>query len=474
MVSQDVKNETQPEEQLLLEVRRKIYPRAVTGLFARWRWSMVWLTQLVFYLTPWLHWNGRQAVLFDLVGRKFYLFGLVLYPQDFIYLTALLVVSALSLFLFTTVAGRLWCGYTCPQTVYTEIFLWIERVVEGDRGKRMRLDNSPLSAKKLRIKAMKHFLWLVVALWTGFTFVGYFEPIRQLPGQILGLTIGPWALFWLLFYSFATWGNAGFLREQVCKFMCPYARFQGVMFDRDTLIITYDESRGNPRGTRARSASKTTLGLGDCIDCGLCVQVCPTGIDIRDGQQYECIGCAACIDACDKVMEKMGYTPGLIRYDTLNGLKNKWDRAQLYKRVLRPRVALYTSILLLVSLALIGNLLTQIPLKVDVIRDRGTMYREVKNGDIENVYRLQIINSEEAERKFRIAVSGLEGIRIDSEGQVVMGSASNRMVPVRVRVPAGAGEAGRNTIWFTVTDLNNASVTRTEKSTFFFPRDNGQ
>lgn len=458
-----------PEEQLLLEVRRKIYPRAVTGLFARWRWAMVWLTQIVFYLTPWLNWNDRQAVLFDLTARKFYLFGVVLYPQDFIYLTALLLISALSLFLFTTIAGRLWCGFTCPQTVYTEIFLWIERVVEGDRGKRMRLDNAPYSFNKLKTKALKHALWLLVALWTGFTFVAYFEPIRQLPGQILNFTVGPWTIFWLFFYSFATWGNAGFLREQVCKFMCPYARFQGVMFDKDTLIITYDESRGDPRGTRARSAEKTEHKLGDCIDCGLCVQVCPTGIDIRDGQQYECIGCAACIDACDKVMDKMNYPSGLIRYDTLNGLENKWSRGQLYKRVFRPRVAVYSTILLVVGTVLLSNLFTQIPLKVDIIRDRGAMYREVKDGHIENVYRIQIIHAEEVEREFRLTVSGLPDIRIDSNTTVKMQPTTTRMVPVRVRVAPQTGSSGKNTIHFTVQATDNDEISRTEKSTFFVP-----
>src|SRR6266545_1681897 len=235
-------------EEALYEVREKIYPRAVGGWFAGWRVAMVLATQIVFYGTPWLSWNARQAVLFDLAARKFYVFGLVLWPQDFIYLTVLLVISALSLFLFTAVAGRLFCGYACPQTVYTEIFMWIERKLEGDRMARMKLDQQGLSVPKVLKKTAKHGAWIALSLWTGFTFVGYFTPIRTLAVDGAGFGLGPWESFWILFYGFATYGNAGWMREQVCKYMCPYARFQGVMFDRDTLTITYDARRGEPRG----------------------------------------------------------------------------------------------------------------------------------------------------------------------------------------------------------------------------------
>ena len=224
----------------LYEAQKKIYVRSVRGLFARWRWGLVFLTQLVFYGLPWLQWGERQAVLFDLGARRFYILGYVLYPQDFIYLTALLVICALALFLFTAVAGRLWCGFACPQTVYTQIFLWIERKIEGDRSARIRLDASPMSSSKLARKTMKHLVWIVLGLWTGFTFVGYFTPIRTLWGQAFTLSFGPWEWFWVIFYGLATYGNAGFLREQVCKYMCPYARFQSAMFDPDTLIVSYD------------------------------------------------------------------------------------------------------------------------------------------------------------------------------------------------------------------------------------------
>ena len=242
---------------------------------------------------PWLQWNGRQAVLFDLEARRFYIFGLVLYPQDFIYLTALLIISAYALFLFTAVAGRVWCGFACPQTVYTEMFMWVERKIQGDRIAHMKRDAGPWTLDRVWRAGAKQAVWIAIALWTGFTFVGYFTPIHTLTGLVAGFALGPWELFWILFYALATYGNAGFLREQVCKYMCPYARFQSVMFDKDTLIVSYDTRRGEPRGSRSRKADPKLLGKGDCIDCGLCVQVCPTGIDIRKGLQYECIGCTA-------------------------------------------------------------------------------------------------------------------------------------------------------------------------------------
>ncbi len=455
------------QEHMLLEVRRKVYMRSVSGVFARWRWALVWFTQALFYGLPWLSWNDRQAVLFDLGARKFHIFGLILYPQDFIYLTALLIISAMALFFFTTVAGRLWCGYACPQTVYTEIFMWIERKIEGDRARRMKLDAEEFSTRKLRLKATKQLAWILFALWTGFTFVGYFTPIRDQLGQVASFSLGPWQTFWIFFYGFATYGNAGFLREQVCKYMCPYARFQGVMFDKDTLVITYDPGRGEPRGAKSRKSAAD--GQGDCIDCSLCVQVCPTGIDIRNGQQYECIGCAACIDACDKVMDKVGKPQGLIRYDTLNGMENGWTRAQVLKRVLRPRVLIYGAILLTVTAVLFGNILTRVPLKVDVMRDRGALSREVKNGVIENVYRVMIINSAELERTFTLSVGGLPTVRIDSESTVVIAAASNRQVAVRVRAEPDAGDAGSNPIEIVVTATDDQSVQERARTSFFLP-----
>ena len=459
--------QAQPVEQALYEIRKKIYPRAVTGTFALARWFFVWATQLVFYGLPWLAWNDRQAVLFDLVHRKFYIVGLVFWPQDIFYLTVLLIISAYSLFLFTAVAGRLWCGFACPQTVYTEIFMWIEKVIEGDRLKRMKLDGARLSARKFALKAAKHGAWIALALWTGFTFVGYFTPIRELGAEVLALGLGPWETFWILFYGFATYGNAGWMREQVCKYMCPYARFQSVMFDPDTLIITYDRERGEPRGARARSADRKGRNLGDCVDCGICVQVCPTGIDIRQGLQYECIGCAACIDGCDRVMDKMGYPKGLIRYASEHALKERLGFVGMVRRVLRPRVLVYTAILWAIILAAAFALYQREPVKVDVIRDRIAGVREDED-EVENIYRLQIMNTSEMARRFQISASGIDGLELEGgEKSVEVGPASSRMIPVRLEAPRAQVSKGANPIVFTVrTTGERDAIVITEKASF--------
>ncbi len=462
----------EPEEVLisLYAKSQTIYAKAVHGVFAKWRWALVWITQIVFYGLPWLEWNARQAILFDLEARRFYLFGLVLYPQDFIYLTGLLVIAALALFLFTAVAGRLWCGYACPQTVYTEIFMWIEHRIEGDRSARMRLDKGAFSMGKLARKASKHGLWWVFSLWTGFTFVGYFTPIRELTALTLAASLGPWQSFWVFFYGFATYGNAGFLREQVCKYMCPYARFQSAMFDKDTMIVTYDEARGEPRGSRSKKADPKVLGLGSCVDCSLCVQVCPTGIDIRKGLQYECIGCGACIDACDEVMGKVGYEKGLVKYATQNGMANGWNTAQMVQRALRPRVLGYTGILVAICVAVGVSLFMRVPLKVDVMRDRGMLARQVEQGYIENVFRLQIMNATELAQRYTLTVDGLPGLKLASEPEVEVLSTEVRSVAVRVQLPPGVAQPGSHPMHFNVRSVGERGHAVTEKAAFVVPR----
>ena len=455
--------------------REEIYPREAKGRYATIRWACVWLTQLLFYGLPWLQYNGRQAVLFDLGSRKFHLFGLVLWPQDFIYLAGLLIICAYGLFLVTTVAGRVWCGFACPQTVYTELFLWIERRIEGARSARIRLDRQPWNLEKIGKKMAKHAAWLALALWTGLSFVGYFTPVASLLAGVRHLDLGPWETFWVLFYGLATYGNAGWLREQVCKYMCPYARFQSAMFDRDTLVVTYDRARGEPRRPGPRVAGDKpgdklagNKPAGDCIDCTLCVQVCPTGIDIRRGLQYECIGCAACIDACASVMEKVGKPTGLIRYATENALAKGWSADQVKRRLLRPRVLGYAAVLALMVAAVTTSLALRVPLKVDVMRDRGSMGREVEDGRIENVYRLQLMNTNEEARLLRIGVGGLPGAAIVDEEVVEIGGAAARSVAVRVRAGAG-GQGGSRRIVFTITALDDPAVTVREEAAFIVP-----
>jgi len=454
----------------LYQSQKKIYAKSVTGRFANLRWLMVFVTQAIFYGLAWLPWNGRQAVLFDLGARKFYIFDWIFWPQDVLYLTFILIVSAYSLFFVTAIAGRIFCGYACPQTVYTEIFMWVEKKFEGDRAARMKLDQAPMSFEKAWRKGGKHLAWVLIGLWTGFTFVGYFTPIKTLSHEVLTATTGPWETFWILFYGFATWGNAGFMREQVCKYMCPYARFQSVMFDRDTMIVTYDKERGEPRGGRKKSADTRALNLGSCVDCSLCVQVCPTGIDIRDGLQYECIGCSACIDVCDTVMDKMSYPRGLIRYSTENAVEKHWDAAAIRQHMLRPRILIYFAVLVLLVAGLLMSLALRNPLKVDVIRDRQVLAREVEGRYIENVYKLNVMNTAEQTQKFVVTADGLPDISIARGAQILADPASTAAAVLAVRVPIETVKPGSHPIRFKIQSETDASIHVDEKSVFLIPR----
>lgn len=464
----DSKNkQNEPVEVSMYEKRKKIFTKGVRGYFDNWRIILVIITQLAFYGGLWLEWNDRQALLFHLVERKFYIFGLVFWPQDVIYLAILLIISAYALFLVTAVAGRLFCGYACPQTVYTQIFMWIENWVEGDRNARMKLDKAPLDARKLRIKTTKFLLWGILSLWTGFTLVGYFTPVDELINNVLTNTLGPWETFWIFVYAGFTMLFAGFMREQVCKYMCPYARFQSVMFDPDTLIITYDPQRGEPRSLRKKGAD--TSQLGDCVDCNQCVVVCPTGIDIRNGLQYECIGCAACIDICDQVMDKVGLPRGLVRYSTENAMAKQQSKAEILNHMIRPRVLVYTAILIVITIIAGWFLAHRIPLKVDIIRDRSTLAREADDGSIENVFMLQIMNTTELPQRYMITVDGLEGARITGDSAVDAGAAGLTSFNVVVAAPPDSGKRGSNPIHFTITAEGNPDITLREKASFLLP-----
>jgi cytochrome c oxidase accessory protein FixG len=433
-----VKQDSAPEKpgagESLYRKEPKIYARQVKGTFARLRVIAVWVLLGLYYVLPWLNINGNQAVLFDLPARKFYILGLTFWPQDFVYLALLMITAGLSLFFFTALAGRLWCGFACPQTVWTETFMWIEQWVEGDRAKRMKLDKAPWTADKIMRKSAKQALWILFAAWTGFTFVGFFSPIRELGANIASLSLGPWETFWIVFYSFATYGNAGFLREQVCKYMCPYARFQSAMFDKDTLIISYDPERGEPRGGRRKKDNPAEKGLGDCINCTLCVQVCPTGIDIRNGLQYECIACAACIDVCDQVMDKMEYPRGLIRYTTEHTLKHKT------KHVIRPRIIIYGVLLIAILGGTIWSMTHRVPLRADLIRDRNALYRELPGNLVENVYTLKITNMDNAPHRYDMRVLNNDAVEIDMDKPLSLQAEEVLGVSVRLRIPRSAGQ----------------------------------
>ena len=467
------KKDKQPQG--LFAARKKLYVRDVKGFFDNWRWIFVWLTQIVFYGLPWLQWNGRQALLFDLNEHKFYIFGLIFWPSDVVYMTILLIICALALFLFTAVAGRLWCGYACPQTVYTEIFMWVENKIEGNRVARMRLDKAPLSANKIMRKGLKHFIWAVISLWSGYTLVAYFTPIRELFLETVSFTLSASEVFWIFFYGFMMYLFAGWMREQVCKYMCPYARFQSVMFDADTLIVTYDVKRGESRGPRKKGINPREQGKGDCIDCGVCVDVCPTGIDIRDGLQYECIGCGACADGCDDIMVKMGYPKGLIRYDTENGVQQNSSKMDIVRRILRGRVLLYTVVLLALVIGLVYSLGQRSVLKIRVERDGRTVARIVETGMVENVYRILLSNADEKNHTISISAHGLNGISIKGIDKVELPALSTQTLALKVQVDqtkarAAGGTSGTNPIEIRLSPIDFKDDVLSEKTIFMLPK----
>jgi cytochrome c oxidase accessory protein FixG len=453
----------EPQEIHLYAKRETIYQREVQGPWQRLRAVVLFVLAGFYVILPWVTWSGRQAVLFDLPQRKFYLFGLTFWPQDFIFLSWLLIIAAFSLFFFTALAGRLWCGYACPQTVWTKFFMWIEWLTEGDRIQRMRLDRSPWTRGKLLRKAAKHTLWFGLALVVGITFVGYFVPIRDLVPRLPTFDVSWVEVFWLTVGTLVLYADAGWMREQVCIYVCPYARFQGAMFDTATLTIFYDAGRGEPRGRRARSADRAAVGMGDCVDCGFCVQVCPTGIDIRDGTQYECIGCAACIDACNEIMSEVGYPKGLVRYATEDGLAGR------SASLLRPRLVAYGAVLAVMIGAFAYGLASRVPLKVDVLRDRARLYRYTSEGFIENAYTLKIMNMDQDAHVYRIAADAIPGLQLRAPAQVEVASGAIVDVPVSVSVAPEQIRQRSVPVVFTVEAAGRPAIAVREKSKFIAP-----
>jgi len=449
----------------LYRKKGKIHAKAVDGRFNRARWAMVWLTQIIFYGACWLNWEShgvsRQAILFDIAHEKLYLFGLVLWPQDALLLAFALILAATALFFVTALAGRLFCGFACPQTVYTMLFTWLEAKVEGDHLARLKLDQGPPSAGKFARKAVKHGLWLLLAAWTAISFVGYFTPIRDLLPTVFALKTGPWEAFWLIFYTAFCYAQAGLAREAVCQHMCPYARFQGVMFDPTTATVAYDSQRGEPRNAR-RQAGNT----GDCVDCGICVQVCPTGIDIRDGLQYQCINCGLCIDGCNQVMDKIGAPHGLIRFASERELAGQAKPRGLRER---PRVAVYATLLLVLAGLAGVNLSQRSLLLVDVLRDRGALLRETAEGRIENAYTLKLMNLDDTRKTYRLAVDGLPELEIVGDHEFSAEPGSIRPIAITVSSPAEGGASGIQPIHFEVVAVDDPNTRVREKSSFVLP-----
>ena len=437
-----------------------IHTRSFRGRLRNLRLLFGGALLVLFFATAWLQWNGRQAVLWDLSARQFHVFGSTFWPQDFILLSALLIVAAFGLFFITVLAGRVWCGYACPQSTWTWIFMWAEKVTEGDRSQRIRLDAAPWSPGKLLRRAAKHALWLAISLLTAVAFVGYFTPIRELASGLLSLAPEPAPAIWVALFTAATYLNAGWLREQVCLHMCPYSRFQGVMFDRDTLNVSYDAARGESRGPRSRHDDPRALGLGDCVDCTLCVQVCPTGIDIRDGLQLDCIGCGACVDACDQVMERLDYPRGLIRYASERSLAGGTTR------LLRPRLVGYGVALLAMLGAMLWAFEARSLVSLDVTRDR-TLYRENSAGQIENMYSLKVINKSQQPRHYRVQVHG-EGFVLQGPATLAIGPGEIADVPYSVKQLV-AGERSTYRIDFRVADADDAASVAAVTSSFIAP-----
>ncbi len=447
----------------LYQRREKIYTRKIEGFFQRIRLFTGWPLLLGYLLLPWLSWDQRQSVLFNLPERKFDILGLTFWPQDFPMLAFMLIIAAFSLFAVTTFAGRVWCGYTCPQTVWTSIFMWLEQKTEGSRNQRVKLDKAPWSVEKFTRKTAKHASWLFVGFVTGFTFVGYFFPIRELLPDLLRLDLNKWALLWIVFFTLATYINAGWMREQVCKYMCPYARFQSVMFDHDTLIVSYDAGRGEPRGSRKRDADPATLGLGACIDCELCVQVCPTGIDIRNGLQYECIGCALCVDACNSVMDKMSYPRGLIRYTSereLLGGHTHW---------LRPRIIGYAAVLAIMVGVFSYTMFSRVPLELTAIHDRHQLFVTTDSGDIENIYTLQLVNMDREMHEFELSISGIEGATLIGETLHTLDGGEVRDITLRVRIPPTLLTSPNTELTFDVAATDTPTLHTSTESRFLQP-----
>ncbi len=464
-------------EQPLYQARIPIYTRSVKGHFRNLKWGILGLAYSVYFLLPWLRWERNvgpdQAVLFDISARKFYLFGLVVHAQDLFWLAGLLMIAALLLFFVTGIAGRVFCGYFCFQTLWTDLYMLIERLVQGDRVARIRLDKAPRSVGKLLRKGTTHLLWLLAAFLTGLTFTLYWE---DAPRLIVEWFTGkaPFAAYaTVLFLTATTYVMAGLAREQVCTYMCPYARFQAVMFDADTRIVAYDAARGEGRSGRHRVArsfktheERQQQGIGDCIDCGYCVQVCPTGIDIRNGLQVQCISCALCIDACDTIMGSLGWGRGLVRYTS------EKQAAGQPSRIWKPRTIGYGLVLLVAASALAWSVGNQAPLELSVVQLRQPLFVRLSDGRIQNSYELHMENKTDQPVDLVIMMRGLAGAQLDVGKLASLELPAQRSLRVLARVRWGSSQdlKGSRSFAFNIvpqrrTDLGMLSA----PATFYLP-----
>ncbi len=450
----------------LYKKREKIYVREIQGVFQKLRTWTLWALMLAYFGVAWISIDGQQLVYFDLPARQFHIFGITFWPQDFVLLSWALIICAFGLFTITNLAGRIWCGCTCPQSAWSFIYMWVEEKVEGTRSQRMKLDKEPMSGSKFSKKAVKHIIWLFIAFWTGLTFVGYFSPIRELVPELLTLgDVNGWAIFWMGFFTVATYVNAGWMREQVCIYMCPYARFQSVMYDSDTLAVSYDFNRGEPRGKGSRKEAAAS-DKGDCVDCSMCVQVCPTGIDIRDGLQYQCIGCALCVDACDSIMEKINKPKGLIRYTTENELAG----GKLH--VFRPRFFGYSFALITMMTLLAYAVFSRTPFELDIERDRGRLYQVTVNDTITNAYTLKLMNMSNEPHEYLISVEGLNGVNIIGKTDWALDVNQLKEVTLNLEIDPEVTKtkASKTDIEFVITDATTGEEVTREESRFIAPR----